>query len=52
MSGAEEADRQAWYWGREQVLDGGKFFIPADFGTAKDGKKNPAHLWNTLWTLN
>ena len=39
MSGAEEADRQAWYWGREQVLDGGKFFIPADFSAAKDGGK-------------
>jgi len=39
MSGAEEDDRQAWYWKREQVLDGGKFFIPVDFSTAKDGGK-------------
>ena len=39
MSGSEEDDRQAWYWKREQVLDGGKFFIPVDFSTAKDGGK-------------
>lgn len=39
MSGVEEDDRQAWYWKREQVLDGGKFFIPVDFSTAKDGGK-------------
>jgi len=39
MSGAEEDDRQSWYWKREQVLDGGKFFIPVDFSTAKDGGK-------------
>lgn len=39
MSGAEEDERQAWYWRREQVLDGGKFFIPVDFSTAKDGGK-------------
>lgn len=39
MSGAEEDERQAWFWKREQVLDGGKFFIPVDFSTAKDGGK-------------
>ena len=44
MSGAEEDDRQAWYWKREQVLDGGKFFIPVDFSTAKDGGKTPVDV--------
>ena len=39
MSGAEEDDRQAWYWTREQVMDRGKFFIPVDFSTAKDSGK-------------
>lgn len=39
MSGAEEDERQAWFWKQEQVLDGGKFFIPVDFSTAKDGGK-------------
>ena len=38
MSAAEEDDCQAWYSTREQVMDGGKFFIPVDFSTAKDGE--------------
>jgi len=52
MSGAEKDDHQASYWKQKQVLDGGKFFIPVDFSTAKDGGKTTGPFMEHLWMLN